>query len=110
MKSVNSTNGLLIGVLYADMCEYVARISPLKRRIRIGMQSAFFFLVGCLQRTNINIQYGLRLSEGIDTICPIESKDAPVIPPTGTQQIRVDVRFSPVRLFPLEMPMGGVCL
>jgi len=107
MESVNSVYEFLRGVINA-VIRKVSGDRPSACWIFSGIHNAFFFLVGCLQRTNINIQYGLRLPEGIDTICRVESKDAPVIPPTGTPQIRVDVRYSMRRLFPLEMPMGGL--
>lgn len=55
MESVNSTNGFLRGVIYAVMCDCVARISPFKHMILNGICNAFFifgfFSVGCLQRT-----------------------------------------------------------
>lgn len=109
MESVTSTNGVLKGVIHADGSEGVIRIRPFDLWMAIGTSNAFF-LFGRLFNNEpiINIQYGLRIPEGIDTICRVESKDAPDTPPSGTPQIRVDVRNSMRRLFPLEMPMGGL--
>ena len=126
MVSINSTNGLLRGVIYAVSSESENRISPLNHWMANGICNAFFVLYAFSFRLFFKINrpsFPKFLSKSVNSSCVKKrfgrhkdtiirkSRRMPLLNrPTGTPLFRVSERIIPTSSVLLEMPMGAVYL
>lgn len=124
MTSGNSTNGFLIGVIYADSSEDVRKISPFKHWMAIGICNAFFVLwssfwwvvynepikfLRILSKRKHSSSISKRFGRH-DTIIRKSRRMPLLYRPTGTPLARSNVRLTLTSGAMLEMPMGAVSL
>lgn len=120
MTSGNSTNGFLIGVIYADSSEDVRKISPFKHWMAIGICNAFFLFGRLLNNEPIKFlrvlskrKHSSSVSKRFgrhDTISRKSRRMPLLYRPTGTPLARSNDRLTLTSGAMLEMPMGAVSL